>query len=503
MIGNRLFRLAGVVALGMTLVLSFGAVAAQDATPAAQTQQPYLGVSIAVAETGAMVTAVAPNSPAEQAGVQANDVITTFDGQKVTAEALADDVAQHSVGDSVKLTVLRGEQTVDLTVTLAARPATTAPANVPGNQGNAAQSATTPYIGLGLTEDNNAVTVAEVAAGSPAETAGFKVGDVVTKIGDTDVKTAQDVITVVRAAKPGDKLTLRVTRSGADVAIDVTVGQTTIQQLSRGSNRGNFQGMNGDAFSFNGTSWDIQSLDQNSALYKAGLRAGDQITAMNGSDKLDPQSLMQALMGQNDANATVSLTITRDGQSQTLDVPASALQEMMMGGFGSFPFGNDQGNGNGFPFGFGQMGQAAGGVHLGVEIINLDATTARQHNLTVTDGALVTAVEPNSPANKAGVKVNDVITAIDGDKVTQRRTLVDRMYGWKDGDEITVTVLRDGQSMDLKATLEAAQQQGGQSMNESPLQFFFGNGGQNGNGFQFPNLPAPQQTQPDQALPTT
>lgn len=502
MMGNRFIRLAGVIAVGLALVLSFSAVAAQEATPAPATQQPYLGVTIAAAETGATVTAVAPDSPAEQAGIQANDVITTFDGQKVTADSLAAAVGQHNVGDSVKLTVLRGEQTVDLTATLAARSTTTSPA-VPGNndnQGNAPQGAMMPYIGIALSDDNNAVTVEGVATGSPAETAGFKVGDVVTRIGDTDVKTAQDVITVVRAAKSGDKLTLHVTRNGEDVSINVTVGETTAQQLNLGGNRGNFQGMNGDAFSYNGTTWDIQNLDQNSALYQAGLRSGDQITAINGSNKLDPQSLMQMLAGLNGTNQTVTLTITRSGQSQTLDVPASALQGMMMGGF---PFGDRNGNGFGLPFNFGQQ---MSGVHLGVQIVNLDATTAGQHNLTVTDGALVTAVEPNSPAEKAGIKVNDVITAIDGDKVTQQRTLADRLYGWNDGDEITVTVLRDGQSMDLKATLVAVQQGSGQNMQQSPLQFFFGNGNngdQNGNGFPFPAIPAPQQTQPDQALPAT
>ncbi len=499
MMGNRLFRLAGTAALGLTLILSFGAVAAQDATPAAQSQQPYLGVSIAAAETGAQVTAVAPNSPAEKAGVQANDVITSFDGQKVTVETLATAVAGHSVGDSVRLTVLRGEQTMDLTVTLAARPTLATGPAVPGQSG-AAQSATTPYIGIGLSEANNAVTVEEVAAGSPAETAGFKVGDVVTKIGDTDVKTAQDVITAVRAAKAGDSLTLHVTRSGEDVTINVTVGETTMQQLNRRGNRGSFQGANGDAFSFNGTTWDIQNLDENSALYKAGLRSGDQITAINGSDQLDPRSLMQALMGQDGSSQTVTLTITREGQSQTLDVPASALQEMMMGSFGGFPFDSHKGNGGGFGFPF-NFGQQMSGIHLGVQIVNLDATSAQEHKLTVTEGALVTAVEPNSPADKAGIKVNDVITAIDGDKVTQRRTLADRLYGWNDGDEITVTVLRDGQSMDLKATLEVVKP-GGPNMDESPLQFFF-NGGQNGDGFSFPNIPAPQQPQPDQALPTT
>ena len=516
MMGKRWLDTVGVVALGLSLVLSFGAVAAQEATPAtgeaqateeaaqpaqeatpaAQSQQAYLGVGYAAAETGVQVTAVAPNSPAEQTGVQANDVITAFDGQPVTVDSLVAAVSQHAVGDTVTLTVQRGEQSLDLTATLAARPAMSARSQ----RGAAAQPATMPYIGVSLSEENNAVTVQDVTAGSPAETAGFQVGDVITKIGDSDVKSAGDVVTAVRAAKPGDPLTLHVTRSGEDVTLNVTVGETATQPMNRGMHgMPGMQGMmNGNAFAFDGTTWSIQSLDENSALYKAGLRAGDQITAINGESNLAPQALMQTLMDAAKSDQTVPVTVTREGSSQTIDVPASALHELVLGGFGGFPFGHDE-NGSGFPF---EFGQRMSGLRLGVQVVNLDETTAQEHNLTVTDGALVTAVEPGSAAEKAGLKVNDVITAVDGDPVTARRPLAVRLYGWKAGDEIALTVLRDGQSLELKATLEDAPMGNGQGI-ESPLQFFFGDGGQNGNGFDF-QLPFPNIQQPQaQQLPAT
>ena len=518
--GRQEFRSVGIVVLGLALLLTFSAVVAQEATEtppdataeavptlpevtetapettsSAQSQQPFLGVSIAAAETGAQVMSVAPDSPAAQAGVQENDVITSFDGEAVTADSLAAVVRDHQVGDTVTLTVLRGAESLDLTVTLAARPESGAPVQ----SETTAQPATMPYIGVSLSDENNAVTVQEVAAGSPAENAGIQVGDVIAKVGDADVTNAADVVRAVRSAQPGDTLTLQVTRGSEDVTVDVTVGETSAQSMmNRGANRGmpGMRGMmNGNAFSFDGKTWTIEELNENSALYEAGLRAGDQITAINGETDLTPQALMKSLMGKSDQS--IQVTVDRDGQSQTLDVPVSALHELMLGGFGGFPFGSDENGGMGFPF---EFGQRMSGVRLGVQVVNLDETTAKEHDLTVTEGALVTAVEPGSAAEKAGLQVDDVITAVDGDNVTARRPLAVRLYGWKAGDEITLTVLRDGQSMELTATLEAVQMGNGQS----PLQLFFGNGSQDRNGFNF-QLPLPniEQPQTEQSLPTT
>ena len=111
---------------------------------------PYLGVSsmnemsLAVIDalglksfTGAYVTSVVPNGPAEKAGIKAGekttnipnllaggDLIVAVDGQPIRRfdELLAYLVANKSPGDTVVLSVLRGEQKVDVPVTLDKRP---------------------------------------------------------------------------------------------------------------------------------------------------------------------------------------------------------------------------------------------------------------------------------------------------------------------------------------------------------------------------------------------
>ncbi|MCK4363085.1 MAG: PDZ domain-containing protein, partial [Dehalococcoidia bacterium] len=97
--------------------------------------RPYLGISLvtltpAIArsydlatELGAMVYRVVTGTPADKAGLRANDVITRIDGETVTT---ADDVVlairAHDIGDKIELTYLRGSREITTSATLVERP---------------------------------------------------------------------------------------------------------------------------------------------------------------------------------------------------------------------------------------------------------------------------------------------------------------------------------------------------------------------------------------------
>lgn len=75
------------------------------------------------ADKGVIVSSVSPNSPARQAGLQAQDVITAIDGNATdTAQALRAILEQHQVGDRVTLTVTRRNQQLQLPITLGTSP---------------------------------------------------------------------------------------------------------------------------------------------------------------------------------------------------------------------------------------------------------------------------------------------------------------------------------------------------------------------------------------------
>ncbi|WP_309229487.1 MULTISPECIES: trypsin-like peptidase domain-containing protein [unclassified Blastococcus] len=72
------------------------------------------------------------------------------------------------------------------------------------------------------------------------------------------------------------------------------------------------------------------------------------------------------------------------------------------------------------------------------------------------DGALVLNVEPGSAAADAGLRERDVIIAIAGNPVGSSEELVVAVDRYAPGEEVTVEVVRDGSSQELRATLDAA-----------------------------------------------
>ena len=82
------------------------------------------------------------------------------------------------------------------------------------------------YLGVTVGDSTSGAGAAieSVKSGTPADSAGVKAGDIVTKIDGDAVDNADDLTAKISAHQPGDKVTLTVTRSGATKTIDVTLG---------------------------------------------------------------------------------------------------------------------------------------------------------------------------------------------------------------------------------------------------------------------------------------
>jgi serine protease Do len=78
------------------------------------------------AKSGVAVVSVGPGTPAAAAGLQSRDIITAIDGAAVADDsAFAKIINSHKPGDTIDMTVVRGQQTIHLKATLAERPAPT------------------------------------------------------------------------------------------------------------------------------------------------------------------------------------------------------------------------------------------------------------------------------------------------------------------------------------------------------------------------------------------
>jgi serine protease Do len=91
--------------------------------------------------------------------------------------------------------------------------------------------------------------------------------------------------------------------------------------------------------------------------------------------------------------------------------------------------------------------------YLGVGTVPLPPEVAERFGLPVNSGALVQTVEPGSGADGAGVRVNDVITALGDAEIASYGDLFGALRDYRPGDTVGLTVVRGGEERTLDVTL--------------------------------------------------
>ncbi len=90
---------------------------------------------------------------------------------------------------------------------------------------------------------------------------------------------------------------------------------------------------------------------------------------------------------------------------------------------------------------------------LGVTIQSVDADLAASLNMPAARGAIVTSVSPNGPAEKAGLKRGDVITAVNGQEIADTNNLRNVVASMPPGSQVSVAALRDGSEQKFSVAL--------------------------------------------------
>ena len=98
--------------------------------------------------------------------------------------------------------------------------------------------------------------------------------------------------------------------------------------------------------------------------------------------------------------------------------------------------------------------------YLGLQYVKLDKKLQKQYSLPVDYGALVVrdhrpdsvAIVPDSPAEKAGIRENDIILELNGEKISEE--LQDMLQKFKVESEVELTVLRKDRQVKVKVKLE-------------------------------------------------
>ena len=101
---------------------------------------------------------------------------------------------------------------------------------------------------------------------------------------------------------------------------------------------------------------------------------------------------------------------------------------------------------------FGSVKRAILGIRMG----NVDKKFADEMKLSSVSGVYINEVWKGSTAEKAGLKKNDVIIAIDGQKITDGASVQAKVNGYHPGDKATITFIRDGKTQDVQVVFQAA-----------------------------------------------
>lgn len=94
-------------------------------------------------------------------------------------------------------------------------------------------------------------------------------------------------------------------------------------------------------------------------------------------------------------------------------------------------------------------------AYLGITTADLTSEAIQMYNMPA--GAFVTDVDPGQAADKAGIQKGDIIVKLDGQKVSDKSDLADKLSYYAAGETITVTVARadngEYKEQDLEITL--------------------------------------------------
>ena len=125
-------------------------------------------------------------------------------------------------------------------------------------------------------------------------------------------------------------------------------------------------------------------------------------------------------------------------------------------------------------------------AYMGITPQTMTAQMAQQYRYDVTEGVFVCSVDPDSAAAKAGLKLGDVITKMDDTDITSYEDLVAAKKSYSAGDTVTLTVYREGKTIEVELTFDAVPESAEtNNSDQSTDNSYNGNGGygNGGNGY--------------------
>jgi C-terminal processing protease CtpA/Prc len=257
-------------------------------------------------------------------------------------------------------------------------------------------------LGVGLEDtegDVRGTKVRSVEEGSPAKKAGIEEGDVIVRFDGEVVRSASQLARLVGETPAGRAVAIEVTRGAATQKLTATLaeGKARVRVFSGDE----LPGMR--EFNIEIPDWDVEAPEPPSPPHAPAAPHAP----MPPHAPMAPRAPMPHAWSWN----------SDDGHDMAF---------RMLGG---------------------------GPRKLGIEYVELGEQLASYFKLAGKAGVLVSSVDPDGPAGKAGMKAGDVVLKLDAQAIQDGDDLRDAVAAAEGGQQVTVTVQRDGRPLDLKVTL--------------------------------------------------
>ncbi len=390
-----------------------------------EVRRGWLGVDILPVQklgrtSGALVSSVAPNSPADKAGIQPGSIITSIDGKPVNVvffeqvPLFYQQIAAHAQGEKMAVTLLYDSKSETKTATL---------------------NWMDPYLGdeedfpaAGLTvrgitpamaqeeylPGTSGVEVTGVRAGYPFETAqpNIEEGDIITSLNGHAISDEDSfkniLVAATKSSQPGDKALVEYRRDSEQMVTTVTLNHPQTDsgggELPHAWLGIKTQVVEPDIAAALGNSdlkgFRVTEVYPYTEANKAGLKVGDIITKLNDSvmDASRPQDsddLHQAVEAL-DVGDTAQLTVMRGGGSIIIPVKLEASPESAA------------------------EAKSLSQKELEFSVRDINAIDRYEHHWSPSQtGVLVTETTMGGYANIAGLRADDLIASIDGTSITK------------------------------------------------------------------------------------
>jgi len=285
------------------------------------------------------------------------------------------------------------------------------------------------------TDSESGIVIVQVVAEGPAAEADVVRGDILLALDGKQVNDLHDLWSALEEREPGDEVKLTVLHGDEDRTLTATLGDR---------NGRPFLGLSSCTGPLDVPPLEHRILSPGALILEvmaespaeqAGLQGGDHITVVDGQD-VDAENDLADLITAHEVGDTVTLAVETPGEE-----PREVTVELA------------------------EHPEEEGNAYLGVRYVAFPGIgRLKRHELPfrmprlhfdfakkrfwsrpgsgARQGAIIRQVVEDSPAEAAGLRKGDVITAIDGESVESPRALADAVTEHKPGDTITLTVAR-------------------------------------------------------------